>query len=83
MKSSNIQLGLRVILSPFYFLTIMGIMLIFPRTLVLIIGTFVVLLKTIGVNIESIITDGTKTVRAWTIVAEGEIQRPHYRYLIK
>ena len=37
----------------------------------------------IDVNIESIITDGTKTVRAWTIVAEGEIQRPHYRYLIK
>jgi len=37
----------------------------------------------VGVNIETTITDGTNTVRAWTIVAQGEIQRPHYRYLIK
>jgi len=37
----------------------------------------------IGVNLETTLTDGTKTVRAWTIVASGEIQRPHYRYLIK
>lgn len=37
----------------------------------------------IGVNIETILTDGIKTVRAWTIVASGQIQRPHYRYLIK
>lgn len=37
----------------------------------------------IGVNIETTITDGNKTVRAFTIIAEGEIQRPHYRYLIK
>jgi hypothetical protein len=37
----------------------------------------------IGVNIETTITDGTKTVRAFTIIAQGEIQRPHYRYLIK
>lgn len=38
----------------------------------------------IGVNIETVITDGAgKTVRAWTIVASGDVQRPHYRYLIK
>lgn len=37
----------------------------------------------LGVNIETTITDGVKKVRAFTIVAEGEIQRPHYRYLIK
>lgn len=37
----------------------------------------------IGVNIETTLTDGVKTVRAWTIVAEGEVQRPHYRYLVK
>lgn len=37
----------------------------------------------IGVNINTTLTDGTKTVRAFTIIAEGEIQRPHYRYLIK
>jgi hypothetical protein len=37
----------------------------------------------IGANIETTLTDGIKTVRAFTIIAEGEIQRPHYRYLIK
>jgi len=37
----------------------------------------------VGVNINITITDGEQTVRAWTIIAEGEIQRPHYRYLIK
>ena len=37
----------------------------------------------IGVNIETTLTDGNKTVRAFTIIAEGQIQRPHYRYLIK
>lgn len=37
----------------------------------------------IGVNIETTLTDGKKTVRAFTIIAEGEKQRPHYRYLIK
>jgi len=37
----------------------------------------------IGVNINTTLTDGEKTVRAYTIIAEGEIQRPHYRYLIK
>lgn len=37
----------------------------------------------IGVNIDTTLTDGEKKVRAFTIIAEGEIQRPHYRYLIK
>jgi hypothetical protein len=37
----------------------------------------------VGVNIETTLTDGEKTVRAWTIVASGDIQRPHYRYLVK
>ena len=37
----------------------------------------------IGVNIETILTDGIKTVKAYTIIAQGEIQKPHYRYLIK
>lgn len=37
----------------------------------------------IGVNINTTLTDGEKTVRAFTIVAEGEVQRPHYRYLVK
>jgi len=38
---------------------------------------------TVGVNINITLTDGDKTVRAYTIVAEGEIQKPHYRYLVK
>lgn len=37
----------------------------------------------IGRNIETTLTDGVKTVRAFTIYAWGEINRPHYRYLIK
>jgi hypothetical protein len=37
----------------------------------------------VGVNIETTLTDGEKTVKAWTIIAEGEIQKPHYRYLVK
>lgn len=37
----------------------------------------------VGVNIETVLTDGQKTVKAFTIIAEGAIQRPHYRYLIK
>jgi len=37
----------------------------------------------IGVNIETTLTDGNKTVKAFTIIAEGDVQRPHYRYLIK
>lgn len=37
----------------------------------------------LGVNIETVLTDGIQTVRAWTIIAAGPIQRPHYRYLVK
>jgi hypothetical protein len=37
----------------------------------------------VGLNINTTLTDGQKTVRAFTIIAEGEIQRPHYRYLVK
>lgn len=37
----------------------------------------------LGVHFECIITDGEKKVKAWTIIAEGPVQRPHYRYLIK
>ena len=37
----------------------------------------------VGVNIECAITDDIKTVRAYTIVASGVIQRPHYRFLLK
>lgn len=37
----------------------------------------------VGVNMEVHVSDGTKSVRAFTIVASGEVQKPHYRYLIK
>jgi len=37
----------------------------------------------IGVNIDTTLTDGNKTVKAFTIIASGAVQRPHYRYLIK
>jgi hypothetical protein len=37
----------------------------------------------VGVNINMTLTDGEKTVKAFTIIAEGLIQRPHYRYLVK
>lgn len=34
-------------------------------------------------NISTTITDGTSTVQAYTIIAGGRVQRPHYRYLVK
>lgn len=37
----------------------------------------------IDVNINTTLTDGIKTVKAFTIIASGPVQRPHYRYLIK
>jgi len=37
----------------------------------------------VGVNIDMTLSDGEKTVKAFTIIAEGDIQRPHYRYLVK
>ena len=39
--------------------------------------------SSIGININTTITDGEKSVNAFTIVASGEIQKPHYRYLIR
>jgi hypothetical protein len=45
--------------------------------------TMKIISGTVGVNINITLTDGDKTVRAYTIVAEGEIQKPHYRYLVK
>lgn len=37
----------------------------------------------VGVNIEVVITDGSKKITAQTIIASGPIQRPHYRYLVR
>lgn len=37
----------------------------------------------VGVNLELVITVDKIRVKAWTIVAEGIVQRPHYRYLVK
>jgi len=37
----------------------------------------------VGVNFNCWVTDGTNSAHAYTIIAEGPIQRPHYRYLIK
>jgi hypothetical protein len=34
-------------------------------------------------NIECRITDGNQSIIAYTVLAGGNIQRPHYRYLIK
>lgn len=36
-----------------------------------------------GNGIDTVITDGTNVVKANTIIAEGPINRPHYRYLVK
>ncbi len=37
----------------------------------------------IGMNIDTVLSDGEQTVKAFTILAHGEINAPHYRYLIK
>ncbi len=37
----------------------------------------------IGVNIDTVLTDGIVSVKTWTIIASGPIQKPHYRYLVK
>jgi len=34
-------------------------------------------------NLDCFVSDGTKTVHAFTILAWGDIQKPHYRFLIK
>jgi len=47
-------------------------------------NNFEIVSKKLGVNFELVIKyDNNKTVRCWTIIAEGDIQRAHYRYLIK
>jgi len=48
-----------------------------------IVGNYTVKSGYVGVNFEVVITSETGTVRAWTILAWGDIVRPHYRYLIK
>lgn len=37
----------------------------------------------LGVNFECTIKTKELTVVAWTIIASGEIQKPHYRFLVK
>lgn len=37
----------------------------------------------VGVNLEITIQFNDIKVRAWTVVASGPVQRPHYRYLVK
>jgi hypothetical protein len=46
-------------------------------------SNFEILTSGIGINIEMVIKHDDKITKAWTIVAEGEIQAPHYRYLVK
>lgn len=38
---------------------------------------------TLGQHITTTIEHEGTITKAWTIIAEGEIQRPHYRYLVK
>lgn len=45
---------------------------------------FTIITSKIGQNIETTIVDKNgKITKAWTIIASGEIQQPHYRYLVK
>jgi len=37
----------------------------------------------VGINFEVTITHELGSVKAWTIIAEGPVQRAHYRYLVK
>lgn len=37
----------------------------------------------VGINLEMFISVGDITAKAWTIVASGAVQRPHFRYLVK
>ena len=39
--------------------------------------------SSLGINFNCVITDNEKILKAWTIVASGPIQKPHYRFLIK
>lgn len=44
---------------------------------------FTVTSQHIGVNFECYINHEHGLTKAWTIIASGPIQRPHYRYLVK
>jgi hypothetical protein len=44
---------------------------------------FVVTTARLGRNLEITIKHGDQVTRAFTIWAEGEVNRPHYRYLVK
>lgn len=44
---------------------------------------FVVKSGRVGMNFECIINHDNQTTKAWTIIASGPVQRPHYRYLVK
>lgn len=44
---------------------------------------FTIVSGRVGQNFEITIKSGDVVTRAWTIIAEGQIQRPHYRYLVK
>ncbi len=44
---------------------------------------FVITSGHIGDNFECVIHHEHGTTKAWTIIASGPIQRPHYRYLVK
>ena len=37
----------------------------------------------VGINFECLIVHEFGITKAWTIIAEGEVNRPHYRYLVK
>ena len=44
---------------------------------------YIITNTSLGQNFECLITSGNVRVKAWTIIASGEVQRPHYRYLVK
>ena len=46
-------------------------------------GGLVITHAHVGANFNCTITDGTKYVKAQTILAYGPVQCPHYRYLVK
>jgi len=46
-------------------------------------GKIEIIKAKVGINLEMMVKFETVRVKAWTIVAEGAVQRPHYRYLVK
>lgn len=47
------------------------------------INSMEVLKSGISGNIELLLSDGENSIKAWTIWAEGEVNRPHFRYLVR